>query len=289
MVSKKELGKLISEGKNFKECCEYLKVSVNAMKKLRKLYGFDRKYSKFETSCEYCGKKIEYTGVKEKEIRFCSIRCSNFGRSKSDDTKEKISHRLKEYYSMKYPDRPVIVSKTCLECKVDISDKHRTVKFCSLSCSAKYYNNLPERKKKLSESRTNYLQNAGHVDWFETFNIKNELIKVQGTWENEFAISLNKLGVLYERKQIRFTTTNTYTPDFYLPEYDFYVEIKGFLYEKDKYKMLVAINNTNSDIRIISDIKKIKTITKEELAELAKVKDIIKLEDIDFSKFVKRY
>jgi hypothetical protein len=290
MVGKKELGKLISEGRNIRECCEVLKINSYTLKKLRKQYGFDRKYSRFETSCEFCGKKIAYNGIKEKEIRFCSIKCSNYGRKKSDETKAKISEKMKEYFSIKYPDRPVILDRTCIRCKIDINHKrNKKAKFCSRSCLSKYFNNLPERKQRQSESRTNYLQNNGHVDWFETFNIKNELIKVQGTWENEFAVSLNRLGILYERKQIKFTKTNNYTPDFYLPEYDFYVEIKGFLYEKDKYKMLVAINNTNSDIRIISDIKKIKSITKEELSELAKVKDIIRLEDIDFSKFVKRY
>ena len=90
-------------------------------------------------------------------------------------------------------------------------------------------------------------------------------------------------------KSVKFTNSNRYTPDFYLPKFDFYIEVKGFLYEKDKYKMLVAVNNTNLDLRIISDIRKIKSINLEELISLNKVIDFIKMSDIDFNKFVKRY
>lgn len=283
MISREELGNLIDAGKNTKECCDILKISIRKLKELRKEYGFNRVYLNFKTNCGFCGKSHEYVALKEKEIYFCNIKCSVSVRKKSDETKNKISNKLKEYFSDKKLD------KFCLECNINIKNKRRRAKFCSKKCSSKYLYKSDDVRKVLSEKRIKHLENSKHINWIDTYNINNELIKVQGNWEKEFALSCNRLGVLYERKSVKFTNSSRYTPDFYLPEYNFFVEIKGFLYEKDKYKMLVAVNNTNLDLRMISDIKKIKSISLQDLIELDRVVDLVKMDDVDFSKFVKRY
>ena len=50
MISREELGNLIDAGKNTKECCDILKISIRKLKELRKEYGFNRVYLKFKTN-----------------------------------------------------------------------------------------------------------------------------------------------------------------------------------------------------------------------------------------------
>lgn len=278
MISKDELEKLILDGKSFNECCTLLSISSRQLTKLRKEYGLSREYLKFKTICGFCGKPHEYSAIKEKDVYFCSIKCSLSVRKKSEETKIKISNKLKDYFSENKIDR------FCLECNTNIKNKRSNIKFCNTSCSNKH------NKSKISESRIKYLENSKHINWIDSYNINNELIKVQGNWENEMTKSLNRLGILYKRKSVSINGINKYTPDFYIPNYEIFIEVKGFLYEKDKYKMLKSIdNNKDMDLRIIFDIKKIKNLTIIDFINLTKVKDIINYESIDFSKFDIRY
>ena len=278
MINKDDLEKLINDGKSVNECCYILKISKRKLTKLRKEYGLNREYLKFKTICGFCGKPHEYSAIKKKDVYFCNVKCSVSVRKKSEETKIKISNKLKDYFSKNK------IEKFCLECNVDIKNKRSCVKFCSISCANKH------NRSKLSEGRIKYLENSKHINWIDSYNINNELIKVQGNWENELTKSLNRLGILYKRKSVSINGINKYTPDFYIPEYDFFIEVKGFLYEKDKYKMLKAIdNNKDMDLRIIFDIKAIKNLTMPDLINLVKVKNIIYYEDIDFSKFDTRY
>jgi len=64
-------------------------------------------------------------------------------------------------------------------------------------------------------------------------------IYMRSSWEILFAKYLDKLGIkwLYEPKFFDLGNT-TYTPDFYLPEFDYYIEIKGWWRDdaKDKFE-----------------------------------------------------
>ncbi len=62
-----------------------------------------------------------------------------------------------------------------------------------------------------------------------------------GTWELAYARYLDTLGVQWERCKHRFAYTfegklRYYTPDFYLPGTQEYVEIKGYETDKDRAK-----------------------------------------------------
>lgn len=80
---------------------------------------------------------------------------------------------------------------------------------------------------------------------------------VQGTWERDIATKLTELGIVWLKlKTNKHTLTynmdgkqRSYTPDFYLPLYDIYLEIKGFWWGRDKEKM-EAVQSTHKDIRI---------------------------------------
>lgn len=66
-------------------------------------------------------------------------------------------------------------------------------------------------------------------------------IKFHGTWEVEFAKFLDRNGVKWERCKESFPyefegKVHRYTPDFYVPESDVYIEIKGYRTPKDDAK-----------------------------------------------------
>ena len=94
---------------------------------------------------------------------------------------------------------------------------------------------------------------GGRCKWYI---VGNE--KVQGTWERDFAIKLTELGIKWQKVK-SFTEEyiddkgqiRRYTPDFYLEEYNTYIELKGFWWGNDKRKMEIVLSNTKSKIVVV--------------------------------------
>ena len=71
------------------------------------------------------------------------------------------------------------------------------------------------------------------------YNYKNN--DLHGSWELYYVIFLDNKNIRWERNKKRFKyyfndKYHYYTPDFYLPDEDLYIEIKGYKTEKDNYK-----------------------------------------------------
>lgn len=61
---------------------------------------------------------------------------------------------------------------------------------------------------------------------------------MRSSWEVAFALWLDNCGIKWEYETKRFCLGRTYyTPDFYLPDQDQYVELKGWFTKKGKQKM----------------------------------------------------
>ena len=76
-------------------------------------------------------------------------------------------------------------------------------------------------KVRLGTSKSGYREDLGHF--------------VRSTWEANFARVLNYLEVKYQYEPKRFQTPyGSYCPDFYIPKWKTFVEIKG--YETNSYK-----------------------------------------------------
>lgn len=94
-------------------------------------------------------------------------------------------------------------------------------------------------RQKLSEKQA--LNNSGGKSkWFTVAGQR-----VQGTYEKQFAERLEEENILWEKIKtnnhlFRYQQdgrTRSYAPDFYLPQFDLYVEIKGFWWGDDEDKM----------------------------------------------------
>jgi predicted nuclease of restriction endonuclease-like RecB superfamily len=79
--------------------------------------------------------------------------------------------------------------------------------------------------------------------------------KFRSDYELSVAKYLAEQGVKYEYESEKLSyqpKLKTYTPDFYLPEQDIYVEAKGFFSPADRQKMLLVIKqNMFCDIRML--------------------------------------
>jgi len=107
-----------------------------------------------------------------------------------------------------------------------------------------------ETKKKLSELMINrynsgWESTAGRCKKISYYSPIAGEIKVDGTWELKTAIYLDKIGVKWNRNKKRFKFYNylknkfsTYCPDFFIEEWNLYIEVKGYKTELDKMKWI---------------------------------------------------
>jgi hypothetical protein len=109
-------------------------------------------------------------------------------------------------------------------------------------------------------------------------------VSVQGTWERDVAIQLTKLGISWRKLKVnsdvlRYTINGeikSYTPDFYLPDDDVYLEVKGYWWGNDLLKMQCVIKQHPS--------KRIFVIQKKEMERLMKG-EFVWLTDYQSSKY----
>lgn len=101
-----------------------------------------------------------------------------------------------------------------------------------------------EARKKLSENQS--LSNrGGKCKWFEYKGTK-----LQGTWELKVAKKLDELGIAWYKpklvkdvlKYLLDGKIRSYTPDFYLPKEDIFLEIKGYWRGDDRRKMAAVLD-----------------------------------------------
>ena len=96
-------------------------------------------------------------------------------------------------------------------------------------------------KRRELSIRQSLRNSGGKCKWFEI-----DGRKVQGTWEKNLAEKFLSLGIDWTKPSTNTETwsyeddageLHTYSPDFYLPRYDIWLEIKGYWWGNDRKKM----------------------------------------------------
>ena len=168
-----------------------------------KYCGPDCKPSKkiHELTCEYCTTRFMSSSMKRK---FCSKACSG------------MAHR----------DRRTHV---CLRCRKEFEEKkYRNPVFCSYACWIDEENDPLGAMRRLSIKGRNNLYKG---------------ITFRSLLESRFAKILDSEEIEWKYEFCRIPWVDsagfarTYTPDFFLPAFGLYVEIKGYLGSKDQEKM----------------------------------------------------
>lgn len=97
-------------------------------------------------------------------------------------------------------------------------------------------------RKKISETcLKKSKEGTWHTSLAKEHHYQYKGADLHGKWELAYAMHLDKMNIDWERCKERFPyefeeKTHYYTPDFYLPETNEYVEIKGFKRERDTVK-----------------------------------------------------
>ncbi len=113
-------------------------------------------------------------------------------------------------------------------------------------------NHTEETKKKISE-KLSINNKGGRSKWYDVADQR-----VQGTWERNVALKFEELGIKWRKLKTNHDVlkyemdgkVKSYTPDFYLEDYDIYLEIKGYWWGNDKEKMRIVLE-TYKDKRIL--------------------------------------
>jgi hypothetical protein len=124
-----------------------------------------------------------------------------------------------------------------------------------------------ETKRKISE-KLSINNKGGRSKWYVVSGQK-----VQGTWERDIAIKLDELGVKWKKlktnhdilKYIMGEKEKSYTPDFYLPDFDVFLEIKGYWWGRDREKMDIVLKTYPEKNIVIVEKEQYKKILQGEL------------------------
>jgi hypothetical protein len=140
--------------------------------------------------------------------------------------------------------------------KYTVSDETR--KKLTIAGTGRKHNS--RTKEKLSVIRSKFLEEIGgggftSIKHYEVKNSSGVLFKVRGTWEKYLAewLTENKINWV-RRTYLSYTeegVKKTYTPDFFLPERNIYLEVKGYYSEKDKQKMKQVVLENSVEIFLI--------------------------------------
>lgn len=109
-----------------------------------------------------------------------------------------------------------------------------------------------EAKRKISE-KLSINNKGGRSKWYEVSGQK-----VQGTWERNIALKLDEMNISWKKlktnrdilKYVMDGKERSYTPDFYLKDYNIFLEIKGYWWGNDREKMDIVLE-THKDKNIV--------------------------------------
>jgi len=92
---------------------------------------------------------------------------------------------------------------------------------------------------------------------------------MDSTWEVECAKKLDELGIKWQRDTAtkleyrdRSLKLRNYIPDFYLPEYEVYLEVKGYWTDAAIWKMKDVMIRYPNKVRLLESLEEIAALEK---------------------------
>lgn len=250
---------------------------------------YEKKRFGVYTKCRGCQIEIyrHPSQIKTNQHFFCTQKCYFStqgtwikGKTKETDERvkkqgESISRYLKAHPIKRKQRKVTYIEFECKQCKI-ISQKrpYEEKKYCSSECWKEYRKDF--YSKLATKTNNKFSRNTKkRCKWFEHTRPDGTIINLQGSFELKLAQILDeeKISYIPKYKSFQFVnpiTSNTtrYTPDFYIPSYDLYIETKGYWWEEEK-KRFEAFKKTYPEIRI-------EVLMEKELFSIP-VKDLIRI------------
>lgn len=103
-------------------------------------------------------------------------------------------------------------------------------------------------------------------------------IQMDSSWEVKCAEKLDELGLKWERTEDlklqyidKKARTRNYIPDFYLPDFDIYLEVKGYWTTPARWKMRSVMDRNPGKIRLLQSLDEIASLSLPILATTSSV------------------
>lgn len=185
-----------------------------------------------EYICKYCGKKVKtLNGLKHHEP-YCKL---NPNKKQHHDTSPESNKKKSHVAWNKGLTKET--NETIRLYGEKISNNYKTGKI-----KHHHTKHSTDTKIKLSNIRKEYLKNNPNpiksCGRAKKYNYKN--VVLDGTWEVIFATYLDSLNIVWERPknyfEYEYNGTHMYYPDFFLKDYNIYVEVKGYETDLDRIK-----------------------------------------------------
>ena len=190
-----------------------------------------------EYICKYCGKVCKNTNsLKQHEIR-CKLNKNRIDMSYVNDIRPAKGHKGTNHF---------IKAKELGLCVPSVSDETRA----KISAKAQLRRHSEESKLLIKQSMQRAVKE--HPESYSAANVNGRVKKIEyngeildGGWELLVAQYLDSNDIKWQRPLSGFeyfwdNSTHTYYPDFYLPDYDSYIEVKGYERNRDLCKWAVV-------------------------------------------------
>lgn len=197
------------------------------------------------------------------KCKFCNKECKNDNSLRNHERLCKLNpNRQYTYFSTDYnktriPTNQFIKAENLGLNKPLVSNETKE-KLSNNKIGKKLSNNI---KTKIKNSIKNNINNNNwHLSFSKSRIVEYKGINFLGSWEANFAKYLDDHNIKWERPNKYFdyvfeNENHKYLPDFYLPDYNIYIEIKGYPTNKDFAKWEQF--NENLDIYFGDDLYKL--------------------------------
>lgn len=206
----------------------------------------------------------------------------NNKRKMTDSIKEKHRQRCIEYYKSEYYQneiKPVVAKKVSDYLREhghpkgflgknhsdktrEIMSKKKLQEFAKMSQEEKHRRAMKAVKTKIKNGGFNTTEKMHSRGRGFTRNDLKQYFR--STWEANIARILNHLGIQWNYEYKRFFFNEpinhvlSYQPDFYLPQFDIWIEVKGWMDEKSKIRLESFKNefpDENKKLMIIQEVE----------------------------------
>ena len=192
--------------------------------------------------CEYCGKQCKNLNSKRQHEIRCKLNPNKIDTSYVSDFWKQYNEDLKCGKIIKqYTNQYTKAEKLGLD-KPKLSEETRRV-IGEKTMKIKW----PEDKKKQHSDIMKKVARE-NPNSYSSSNVNGRVKKVNyngiildSSWELIVAEFFDKNDIIWERPNVGIeyewnNDIHIYYPDFYLPEFDLYIEVKGYKRERDQYK-----------------------------------------------------
>lgn len=218
--------------------------------------------AKVTLTCVGCSNLFEVK-YKLRKQKYCTRECVNKSYAGSGNPAFGKTYRTKE----SHPEWAEKIRSTSSERGINKGEKNgmknsEVAKRQGKTRSNKFANDPAWKEKASKVMRDAWLSGkydhspVGRCKWYNHVKPNGEIIKLQGTWEVVLARHMDVIEVDYETHKGRISYTDgnsferSYYPDFYVPMWDAYIDVKGAFFTELQKQKFEFIKSSNPDINI---------------------------------------